>query len=1083
MAFLSDLLHLRTLSWFHYVIAFAVGAWSYFIMFPKELQWCVFVKKTRTWWSTTRVKFSRPRHVRETAKAAAPTTRKKEHKTAEPIENSEERMEAIAIYKEQLFNHFRSLGATPCEVEHFWRIEEQRLSHVPTIPEEIPKRHDMKKIKATRGPSGVDLGLWMCERLTKVLRKKPEFSGNDWDLRLYGSMANGFAESKDDGSPHNSDVDSSFIMDTKLMTERGITLQKLVEAATEDNVFIWRHSALQAKVPVVCLAMGDNMMDITLNNHHAIRNSALLREYSQVHAKVTGFVLAVKRWAKDNKLTNASEGKFSSYSWTLMALVYLQSGSTFGKVLPSLQQLAPSGSEFMSAAEYGISSMVLPPITTLLQDFFHFLAYRLDVSTQVLSLREGKLSTCLGARQHLLYRWDVPNIEDPFEMRNLNVVVSSEQAEIFKRTVKKAADAMAAEATKTSVVEAMPEIKFRPENGDDLILSPWPSSRKDSPHFSIPYVPNSHAKSSDKAPCTLHDKSGGEQSGTSTLRSSPRTQKSSEASVPAPVSARTLNSAEDAESKKFLSKILRNLEERTKTREAHADAGIYTPPSQHAHIDVTTAPFNTHYGNSDDKTAEPPNTTSSLSPHGYNDSGMYGTPSRVISLSGDNALYDPVLSPRSEHMNDASQQRSPRTLRWVNNCGYKAISPLYTMNGGKGSSKGFPYKPPPPIGRPLDTLRPQPPAVTALRPADTTTAAAPSSTPSVASTSRSSNLSTLSVFDRYSKHPGIPRAMAARGVAPPPAPPPLEQRKLTGEKNVVEHEYNNVQQLVPPPGLEKQITVRETHVVGLGTPMLPSNWNVKNMHSSWGSGMDNHASTVTEFNWDGNSWQPKNASPEIELSLPGTPTENGVGAVTAQTSTKAPHAPTRNCAATESAILDPHASAYDTQPASAKNGVAPEPGARAHNSVGADLAVLAKTGATMKANETYAHTNVHCTRRDEGPNNKGRAGALCSNGVGQRVTNKAAHDKDTAADTNRTSEGTTNPEATIPIENTTSRLDDEKGTQSTTDSSTIRAINLRQRAASVVSSNASGHARTRTSGSCDDADEIMVTTPVVFTSL
>jgi len=271
----------------------------------------------------------------------------------------------------------------------------------------------------------------------KALQRNPEFNAFDWDLRLYGSRANGFAEpsQRKESKNENCDVDCTFLIDPKVMAEHKITLQSIVDAAVEDHVFVCTNIVLTAKVPVACLRVGDNVMDVTINNHDAIRNTSLLREYSQICPKCREFVLAVKSWAKKNNLTNASEGKFSSYSWTIMALVYLQAGSFFGRVFPSLQELAED-SEFLTASGFlstHRSILELPPVQMLVQDFLYWLAFRLEES-HVLSLREGRVVAFANVN-HMALRMDVPNIEDPFEKRNLNTVVSYKQAQIFRSTV------------------------------------------------------------------------------------------------------------------------------------------------------------------------------------------------------------------------------------------------------------------------------------------------------------------------------------------------------------------------------------------------------------------------------------------------------------------------------------------------------------------------------------------------------------------------------------------------------------------------------------------------------------------------
>ena len=51
----------------------------------------------------------------------------------------------------------------------------------------------------------------------------------------------------------------------------------------------------------------------------AVANSKLLRQYAMIDRKTKSLILAVLTWAKENNISEASLGWWSSYAWTNMA--------------------------------------------------------------------------------------------------------------------------------------------------------------------------------------------------------------------------------------------------------------------------------------------------------------------------------------------------------------------------------------------------------------------------------------------------------------------------------------------------------------------------------------------------------------------------------------------------------------------------------------------------------------------------------------------------------------------------------------------------------------------------------------------
>ena len=73
----------------------------------------------------------------------------------------------------------------------------------------------------------------------------------------------------------------------------------------------------------------------------SVRNTHLLHCYSQLDGRVRPLVLAVKKWARDCQINDASDNTLSSYALTLMVVWYLQAGVS-PPVLPCLQETHPA---------------------------------------------------------------------------------------------------------------------------------------------------------------------------------------------------------------------------------------------------------------------------------------------------------------------------------------------------------------------------------------------------------------------------------------------------------------------------------------------------------------------------------------------------------------------------------------------------------------------------------------------------------------------------------------------------------------------------------------------------------------------
>lgn len=237
-----------------------------------------------------------------------------------------------------------------------------------------------------------------------------------------------------------------------------------------------------AREPLVTLVdergdMGD--VDVSINNILPLGNSELLRAYSQLDSRVRPLVLLIKTWAKSQQVCGADAGNLSSYTWTIMVLYYLQ----LVGLLPSLQQLAgePRSIEdsdywgftrrfdtsFLPAQEYWHRGEegVLPPeddenLTTavLLYGFFWFFSKEYAWGSEVVSIRCPNRRAA-DAWFRLYGRKQVePTIfvEDPIELRDLNVVLRGPRLSQLKKEISGAESLLASGGSLEELLSGAP---------------------------------------------------------------------------------------------------------------------------------------------------------------------------------------------------------------------------------------------------------------------------------------------------------------------------------------------------------------------------------------------------------------------------------------------------------------------------------------------------------------------------------------------------------------------------------------------------------------------------------------------------
>jgi len=215
--------------------------------------------------------------------------------------------------------------------------------------------------------------------------------------------------------------------------------------------------------------------DVSVNNSLPLTNSELLRSYSLLSDTVRPMVLLVKAWAKHYRVCGAHEGNLSSYSWTIMVIYYLQ----LAEGLPSLQMLwdKDKGQEdkeedekekrtvfdtdywgydrefdasFVTAERYFEKfAGEAPPkseysMGELLYGFFRFYAREYRWGSEIISIRNPAREAPDGwwRLYGKIHPEDGIHVEDPIELRDLNIVLKRHRLAQLKAELGRASSMM-----------------------------------------------------------------------------------------------------------------------------------------------------------------------------------------------------------------------------------------------------------------------------------------------------------------------------------------------------------------------------------------------------------------------------------------------------------------------------------------------------------------------------------------------------------------------------------------------------------------------------------------------------------------
>jgi DNA polymerase sigma len=245
-----------------------------------------------------------------------------------------------------------------------------------------------------------------AEHVVDVLKALLAAELPDADYHVFGSSANGFAEG-------GSDVDIT-IQVSEAMVERFGTLPKneLVKAifnrvrdvalSGKDPRVSFIGTVQSARIPIVKISVSNIQCDLSINNFLPVFNTRLLASYAQIDERVVKLVHSLKKWARKHHVHGATTGHLSTYSFTLMAIFFMQVKGVY----PSLQALATDPKvheDSDTGATYNVA-FALPGDEAVrekmrqrqdksvsLIDFLHFYADEFRWGSDVVSVRLGRL--------------------------------------------------------------------------------------------------------------------------------------------------------------------------------------------------------------------------------------------------------------------------------------------------------------------------------------------------------------------------------------------------------------------------------------------------------------------------------------------------------------------------------------------------------------------------------------------------------------------------------------------------------------------------------------------------------------------
>jgi len=249
-------------------------------------------------------------------------------------------------------------------------------------------------------------------------------AGLGWKVKPFGSLCNGFAM-------RGSDLDITCCLEGD--QEKPPTARQMLELALP---LLEAHSKFKivdtikaAMVPIVKVNFEQVLdVDISFKNTTPLPNTQLLRAYSELDPRVRDLVLMVKLWARASGVCGAANGHLSAYSFTLMAIYFLQVDARTR--MPCLDTSLFRG-EGGVPKEAKVAWSCKLGRWDLLFSFFDFFAREFHWGSEVVSVRVGRRSFSVETLLFDMLKGRTEerlHIEDPFQLsRNLHCVLRLEK--------------------------------------------------------------------------------------------------------------------------------------------------------------------------------------------------------------------------------------------------------------------------------------------------------------------------------------------------------------------------------------------------------------------------------------------------------------------------------------------------------------------------------------------------------------------------------------------------------------------------------------------------------------------------------
>mmetsp|Transcript_98768 Transcript_98768/g.175849 ORF Transcript_98768/g.175849 Transcript_98768/m.175849 type:complete len:573 (-) Transcript_98768:155-1873(-) len=259
--------------------------------------------------------------------------------------------------------------------------------------------------------------------------------GPSWRISPFGSAANGFCtkESDLDATCHEvTDEDEEEEDNSQKQPASGILGEKLAPLLKEHPAFTIAEEVLNARVPILKMCFeGTLEVDLSCHNTFPLHNTKLLEAYASLDGRVRDLGLAVKLWAKANRVCGAQGSHLSSYSIILMVIYFLQAHPKVRLPMLPVQAFKEASEDAEQKVEAVRSSWKCSfTLGQLLHKFFEFYCQDFYWGTEVVSIRLGSR---LDASQPFFNRlkakqYNRLHVEDPVDTtRNLNCVLGEMQ--------------------------------------------------------------------------------------------------------------------------------------------------------------------------------------------------------------------------------------------------------------------------------------------------------------------------------------------------------------------------------------------------------------------------------------------------------------------------------------------------------------------------------------------------------------------------------------------------------------------------------------------------------------------------------